>query len=328
MPFPRASIAGNFLVHAIKKPKTTGKILSFYRSSHHQLFSNLHLFSEEASPYKQPPTLTPPLIATSRSIMLRSLISTIISFLLITTSLLLPLTNATPLLQLTPRALSIPPAPADPPKAATGDGIGPYASQSPGWRDRLDKIKFYSVAVAAGELFLVNAKRNLRHYLENSGSDLAIAPEKILGGLPQFRDAVKSLAQNQATAAYKLISTSGGEKAFTSPWKSFYATKDQSLDWYFALGGFSYSVTGVVVKSASTAGAGSLKYQAHIFDRYNWDAGSSVDIGPFHFEDTELGNLHLKGLAREYNVRGTSGINSVAKFTEGTVIPPPSTGGR
>lgn len=66
----------------------------------------------------------------------------------------------------------------------------------------------------------------------------------------------------------------------------------------------------------------------HIFDRYNWDAGKSVDIGPFHFEDTELGNLYLKGLAREYNVRGTSGINSVAKFTEGTVIPPPSTGGR
>lgn len=256
-------------------------------------------------------------------------ISTIIFFLLFTTSLLLPLTSATPLLQLTPRALSIPPAPADPPKAATGDGIGPYASQSPSWRDRIDKIKFFSVAVAAGELFLDNAERNLRHYLGNSGSDLAIAPELILDGLPRFRDAVKALAQNQAAAAYKKISASGGgEKAFTSPWKSFYATKDQSLDWYFALGGFSYSVTGVVVKSASTPGAGSLKYQVHIFDRYNWDAGKSVDIGPFHFEDTELGNLHLKGLAREYTVRGTSEINSVAKFTDATVIPPPSTGGR
>lgn len=149
-----------------------------------------------------------------------------------------------------------------------------------------------------------------------------------MDGLPQFRDSVKALAQNQAAAAYKLIPASGGEKAFTSPWKSFYATKDQSLDWYFALGGFSFSVTGVVMKSATAAGAGSLKYQVHIFDRYNWDAGKSVDIGPFHFEDTELGNLHLKGLAREYHVKGSSEVNSVGKFTGETVIPPPSTGGR
>lgn len=184
------------------------------------------------------------------------------------------------------------------------------------------------MAATAGALGLVNADRNLDHYLGNDGSDLAIPPEDLLDGLPQLRDAVKSLVQNQATAAYKLISAAsgGGEKAFSSPWKSFYATKDQSLDWYFALGGFSYSVTGVVVKSS--AGAGTLKYQVHIFDRYNWDAGKSVDIGPFHFEDTELGNLHLKGLAREYTVRGTSEINSVANFREGTAIPPPSTGGR
>ena len=188
------------------------------------------------------------------------------------------------------------------------------------------------MAAAAGGLGLVNAERNLLHYLGNDGSDLAIPPENLLAGLPQLRDAVKALAQNQASAAYKLIpansSSGSGERAFTSPWKSFYATKDQSLDWYFALGGFSYSVTGVVVKSGAGAGSGSLKYQVHIFDRYNWDAGKSVDIGPFHFEDTELGNLHLKGLAREYTVRGTSGINSVPTFKDGTVIPPPSTGGR
>lgn len=166
------------------------------------------------------------------------------------------------------------------------------------------------------------------HYLGNSGSDLTIPPETIIAGLPNFRDAVKALAQNQATAAYNLIPSGGGEKAFTSPWKSFYATKDQSWDWYFGLGGFSYSVTGVVVKTGSTTGAGSLNYKEHIFDRYNWDDGKSVDIGPFHFEDKELGNLHLKGLAREYTVRGSSDVNTVKNFTEGTVIPPPSTGGR
>ncbi|KAJ9665902.1 hypothetical protein H2201_004026 [Coniosporium apollinis] len=250
--------------------------------------------------------------------------NSLISFLLLTATFLaskIPSTSANPL----PRALSIPPAPADPPKPADGDGIGPYNSQDAGIRDRLAKAKFYTVAVAAGELGLVNAERGMRHYLGNSGDDLNVTPESMMSGLSKFRESVKALAQNEAAAAYKSISGASGEKAFRSSWKNFYATKDQSWDWYFAIGGFSYSVTGVVTKAS---GGGSLKYRVHVFDRYNWDAGKSVDIGPFHFEDTELGNLHLKGLAREYTVRGSSAVNEVKKFTPTTVIPPPSTGGR
>ncbi len=236
-------------------------------------------------------------------------------------TLLTPFTSANPL----PRAVPVPAVPADPPKPADGDGIGPYASQSAGIGDRLSKAKFFAVAVAAGEVGLINAEKGMRHYLGNTGNDLKVTPESMMSGLPQFRTAVKALAQNEAVAAYKKIAGASGEKAFSSSWKLFYATKDQSWDWYYAIGGFSYSVTGVVTKKS---GGGSLKYRVHIFDRYNWDAGKSVDIGPFHFEDRELGNLHLKGLAREYTVRGSGGVNEVGKFTPTTVIPPPSTGGR
>ncbi|MCJ1366805.1 hypothetical protein MMC16_005935 [Acarospora aff. strigata] len=250
----------------------------------------------------------------------------LISLLVLTFTLLtshLPSTLATPL---QPRALSIPSAPSDPPAPASGDGIGPYNSQNAGIRDRLNKAKFYSVAVAAGEIGLVNAERGMRHYLGNSGGDLSVSPEAMMSGLPRLRDAVKALAQNQAVAAYKSISAATGEKRFSSSWQGYYATKDQSWDWYYAIGGFSYSVTGVVTKASG--GGGSLRYRVHVFDRYNWDAGKSVDIGPFHFEDRELGELHLKGLAREYTVRGSGGVNEVEKFTPTTVIPPPSTGGR
>lgn len=233
----------------------------------------------------------------------------------------LPSTHANPLR----RALSIPPAPADPPPPPSGDGIGPYNSQSAGIGDRLNKAKFYIVAAAAGELGLLNAERNMRHYLGNSGETLTITPESMFAGLPSFRTAVQALAQNEAAAAYRRITTSSGERAFSSSWNDFYATKGLSWDWFFALGGYSFSVTGVLTKAGS---GGSLKYQVHIFDRYNWDAGKSVDIGPIHFEDTELGELHLKGLAREYTVRGSSGVNEVKSFTPTTVIPPPSTGGR
>jgi hypothetical protein len=226
---------------------------------------------------------------------------------------------------LSPRAPAIPGPPADPPKPADGDGIGPYDSKDAGWRDRLSKAKFFTIAAAAGEIGLTNAERGMRHYLGNSGDTLNVAPGPMMKDLDKFRDAAQALAQNEATKAYKAISKASGSKAFSSKWSTYYATKEQSWDWFYAIGGFSYSVTGVVTKSS---GGGSLKYKIHIFDRYNWDAGKSVDIGPFHFEDRELGELHLKGLAREYVVRGSSQVNEVKSFKPGTVIPAPSTGGR
>ncbi|KAJ9641503.1 hypothetical protein H2199_005473 [Coniosporium tulheliwenetii] len=208
--------------------------------------------------------------------------NSLISFLLLTATFLaskIPSTSANPL----PRALSIPPAPADPPKPADGDGIGPYNSQDAGIRDRLAKAKFYTVAVAAGELGLVNAERGMRHYLGNSGDDLNVTPESMMSGLSKFRESVKALAQNEAAAAYKSISGASGEKAFRSSWKNFTPPR---------------------IRAGIASGGGSLKYRVHVFDRYNWDAGKSVDIGPFHFEDTELGNLHLKGLARSIRFVG------------------------
>lgn len=245
------------------------------------------------------------------------------------TLLAFPITStiATPL---RPRAVPIPPVPADPAQPAEGDGIGPYNSQDASLGDRVDKAKFYGVAVAAGELGLTDAERNMRHYLGNSGDTLNIEPESMMKGLPEFRSAVKATAQNEAAAAWKKIAgPASGESPFSSPWNNFYAEKGMSLNWYFGLGGFSYSVTGVVSKpNVAAGGPGSLRYKVHIFDRYNWDNGKSVDIGPFHFEDTELGHLHLVGLAREYIVRGSSAVNEVEKFTPTTVIPPPSTGGR
>ncbi|KAF1948821.1 hypothetical protein CC80DRAFT_511024 [Byssothecium circinans] len=240
--------------------------------------------------------------------------------------LLLSFTSAAALpSSLSLRAPAIPGAPADPPKPADGDGIGPYKSKDAGWKDHLSKTKFFSIAVAAGEIGLNNAERGMRHYLDNSGKDLNVAPGPMMKDLPKFREAAQALAQNEATAAYKAISEATGSKTFSSKWSTYYATKDQSWDWFYAIGGFSYSVTGVVTKAS---GGGSLQYRIHIFDRYNWDAGKSVDIGPFHFEDRELGELHLKGLAREYVVRGSGEVNEVKDFKPGTVIPSPSTGGR
>lgn len=214
---------------------------------------------------------------------------------------------------------TIPRPPSDPP-APAGDGIGPYKSQSAGIKDRLSRAKFTAVARAARIKGYSNASKHLIHYLQNTGKTLTIAPESIMKDLPNFKQAARALVQNRATLAYNSINRANGSKAFSSRWNGFYAKKG---DWFYALGGYSYSVTGVVTKYGNK---GSMKYKIHIFDRYNWDKGKEVTIGPFTFKDSELGNLHLKGLAREYVVRGSSKENSVSSFLPERVIPPPSTG--
>ncbi|EEP79016.1 predicted protein [Uncinocarpus reesii 1704] len=235
----------------------------------------------------------------------------------------LSLTSATP----TPRGLSVPAPPADPPKPSKGDGIGPYDSKDSGFGDWVAKQKFKAMATAADGLGLDNAARNLRHYLGNSGKTLSVSPENMLKDLSGLSKQVRILAQNEAGDAFKAIKGAKGQKAFSSKWTNYYATTKESKDWFYALGGFSFSVTGVVSKSS--AKSGTLKYAVHIFDRYNWDGGKSVDIGPFHFEDRELGELHLKGEAREYLVRGTSKVVTVKKYTPSTKIPlPKPKGGR
>lgn len=212
--------------------------------------------------------------------------------------------------------ISIPPAPVDPPLGAL-DGSGPYNSKSASFADKAKKVKFYAFAIAAGELGLINAEKNMRHYLGNTGQDLTIDPGLMMDDIPDFRNSVRTLVQNSASEAYNSIVEATGSTAFSSTWNIFYATEKKSPNWYFAIGGFSYSVTGTVAKH------GSLKYRVHIFDRYNWDVGKNVTIGGETIKDTELGDLHLKGLAKEYTIRGTSSVNEVPSFIQTTTIPLP-----
>ncbi|KAH0563360.1 hypothetical protein GP486_002067 [Trichoglossum hirsutum] len=245
--------------------------------------------------------------------------------LLASLTLFTTLTTAFPYHLLDPRELAIPGPPSDPPKAATGDGIGPYGNESAGVTDYAAWAEYETIAETAASIGLVHAAAHLEHYLGNTGSDYNDSPETMMNDLPKFRDAAKALAQNEAAAAWNRILDASGELAFSSTWSGFYAEKDQSMDWYYSVGGFSFAVTGVVSKNGQS---GSLRYKIHVFDRYNWDDGKSTTIGPFTFYDRDLGSLHLKGLAREYIVRGSGGVNTVTDFKATTVIPPPSTGGR
>jgi hypothetical protein len=184
------------------------------------------------------------------------------------------------------------------------------------------------MAAAADTLGLDNAANNLNHYLDNTGKDFTNSPDAIMKDIASFKQAVNALATQHAKDAFKAGQTeSGATKTFVSPWTSFYATKELSKDWFFALGGFSYAVAGTVAtKKSGTAWTSSLSYKVYLFDRYNWDTGKGVTIGPFEFKDTELGRMHIVGLAREYIVRGTSKEYTVNPYT-GATVPMPDTPG-
>ncbi|KAL9627476.1 MAG: hypothetical protein Q9164_007597 [Protoblastenia rupestris] len=178
------------------------------------------------------------------------------------------------------------------------------------------------MAAGAEVANLPAAARNMRHYLDNTGAPLFVQPEDMMKGMPQLREDVRTAAKAEAAAAYARITAASGEIAFSSSWKDWYATEERSKNWYYAIGGFHFSVTGVVTKSGGGKG-GSLKYVVHVFDRYNWDAGKKVDILGWNVPDLTPGQLHLKGLAREYIVRGSGFVNNVPSFTPATVIPLP-----
>lgn len=215
----------------------------------------------------------------------------------------------------------VPPAPRDPPKPA-GDGAGAYASKKPTLLDRLQHKTYRAMVSAADGLGLDNAARDLDHYLDNIGTDLTISPDQIMSDIPEFKEAVRALAETYAKRAFKNSKKSLTGSMFQSPWTSFYATKALSKDWFFALGGFSYSVAGSVnVRKVNGKYTTELKWRVYIFDRYNWDTGKGVTIGPFTFTDEELGRMHLVGLAKEYVVRGQSTFR-VEKWTGGKLSAP------
>ncbi|KAI9800736.1 MAG: hypothetical protein M1833_003152 [Piccolia ochrophora] len=233
----------------------------------------------------------------------------------------------------TPSGNTIPGAPADPPQPAEGDGSGAYDSESPGLGDRALEVKYRTIAAGAAARGFSDASRHMTHYLDGSGDDLDVSPERMLRDMANFRAAAKAFAQAEGASAYaSAVATAKSSTAsapFTSSWKVYDYGEGQFTDnWYYAMGAFSYSVTGVVTVSiAGGKATASLKYKTHVFDRYNWDKGKKVDIGPFEFKDDELQKLHRTGLAQEYVIRGHSETQTVDGYTPTGSLPEPGTAG-
>jgi hypothetical protein len=116
----------------------------------------------------------------------------------------------------------------------------------------------------------------------------------------------------------------------TTDWAGYYATKDESWDWYYGVGGYSYAYGAEVTVTQGADGQPQVEvnYQMHVFDRYNWDPGKVVTILGQTVADASLGELHQAGLAHEYEIRGTSEVQQMTYTYEGGMdvgtVPVPS----
>ncbi|HCB76883.1 MAG TPA: hypothetical protein DEP91_12060 [Sphingomonas bacterium] len=211
--------------------------------------------------------------------------------------------------------------PTPPAAPSAGDGSGAHASEGASIADHINEAAFYRVADAADAMGLDNAARHMRHYLGNSGETLSIDPKAIRADIPAIREEIDASFETDVRAvaeAHVRANYTGEPMTFqvTTPWTSTYAGKELSQDWFFAVGGFSYAHTATVTVTPGANGAAqvSIDSDLHVFDRYNWDEGKGVDIGPLRIGDEQLGQLHQAGLAQEFEVRGSADGPS-ARFT-------------
>ena len=187
------------------------------------------------------------------------------------------------------------------------------------WFGAINKINLWSsIADTAWVMGYQDASLHFKHYLNNSGTDWNISVDRMLNDMKDFQtkfDEQIKLAQDAVNSYIKsgIIS----EKLIVdiaTDWdlnNGFTAQKSKHPNWFYAMGGFYYRVTNTVTITPSTNSiAVNMTSQIHVYDRYNWDTGKTVSLlGTLTVSDSDLAYFHQIGLAKEYNIFGSSSQN-------------------
>lgn len=223
-----------------------------------------------------------------------------------------------------PADLRLPPGmiPPPPPQPYLDRGAAGEFGQDP-WYSTLDdeatEAKWRTIADIAEATGNTDAARHMRHYLDGGGEDLPLDVDRVLRDEPNLRSRVDSTV---AAEIDRVVQSGdyGRSIPIATDWTGH---RFESENWHSAIGGVTYSVTGVVTVDPPAVPGGQprvdVDYQVHLYDRYNWDegddpatpaveqpksAGFPEPVGTV--EDREMAELQRAGLAREYDIRGTS----------------------
>ncbi|MER8028682.1 hypothetical protein ABTZ78_06930 [Streptomyces bauhiniae] len=203
-------------------------------------------------------------------------------------------------------------------QVAADAGAGRHGSESAGAGDWSTKEKMRLLAEGADWKGMTDASRNMSHYLGNSGAPMTLPVDKMMADVPAFKQYVDGTVTLHQDAwreqALKEFKENGGKPvAFPVEVKrrpSFYFTQEDNPNWFYAVGGTNSNVTGVVTAVPDEHGAPkvSVDYQVNVWDRYNWDDGKGVKVGPLDIPDGEMAKLHRVGLAQEFDMSGSSDV--------------------
>lgn len=203
-------------------------------------------------------------------------------------------------------------APAPPSWTPPADGAGEYDSEFGGPKDHA----VHSLAREGADLKRSewpHAADHLDHFLDNTGEDYSTDVDGLLRDQPevaQKADEARDQAGHDAVArAQKDGATGPITYPLSTPWAGHTGSPDEG-DWFYASGSYNYNQTGTVTAYPPDEDHSAWRYevdtQVNFRDRYNWDGGKATRIGPFTVSDESLAALHRGGLAREYNLVGSS----------------------
>jgi hypothetical protein len=227
-----------------------------------------------------------------------------------------------------PANLRLPPGmiPPPPPQLYIDRGAAGEFDQDP-WYSTLDdkatEEKWRTIADIAEATGNTDAARHMRHYLDGTGEDLPLDVDRVLRDEPFLRSRVDGTI---AAEIDRVVQSGdyGRPIPIATDWTGH---RCASENWHRAIGGVTYAVTGVVTVDPPAAPGGQprvdVNYQVHLYDRYNWDEGddpATPDVEPpkgvmfpepvGFVEDRQMAELQRAGLAREYDIRGTSNTYS------------------
>jgi peptidoglycan hydrolase-like protein with peptidoglycan-binding domain len=171
-----------------------------------------------------------------------------------------------------------------------------------------------SASIAIG----MDAARHMKHYMDASGAALTIDLEDMIASGPTATAHFRHEVRQAQLFVEKLVV---GSHVFTSlTAESSYNYKGESTNWYFAVGGYSTWGKGTANVLARPAGKEyEMRFEYRFYDRYNWDKGKSVTIGPVEITDKFMGEFHRQGYAREYDMVGS--ITRTFRWKHGDIIP-------
>ncbi|MFH7598331.1 hypothetical protein WDV06_25025 [Streptomyces racemochromogenes] len=224
-------------------------------------------------------------------------------------------------------------------RVAADKGAGPYRSESPGAADYWNFLQAKGMSATGDFVGMTDAARHMDHYLRGSGTTLDLDVDRMLADSANLRQKAAELRADEQEEwrrqAWEAFEKSGG-KPVAIPVETHsdgysHAEKPGNPDrnWFLAVGSAMTNSTGVVtaVPGADGRPQVSIDYQVNVWDRYNWDSGKSTPIGPTSVTDADMARFHTVGLAREFDMRGSSSLQR-HDLDSGGPVPAPVNPGR